>query len=60
LSQRYAAVWRAKYVDELSVAELAASWDQTPKAVESLLPRARLDGSDAPSLLPAKAETAAA
>ncbi len=41
LPERYEAVLRAKYLEDLSVADIAASWDQTPKAVESLLTRAR-------------------
>ncbi len=41
LSDRHEAVLRAKYLDGLSVAEIAASWSATPKAVESLLSRAR-------------------
>jgi RNA polymerase sigma-70 factor, ECF subfamily len=34
-------VLRAKYLEGLSVAEIAAQWNETPKAVESLLSRAR-------------------
>jgi RNA polymerase sigma-70 factor, ECF subfamily len=41
LPQRQEAVLRAKYLDGLSVAEIAAQWNETPKAVESLLSRAR-------------------
>ncbi len=41
LTDRQEAVLRAKYFDGLSVAEIAVSWDTTPKAVESLLSRAR-------------------
>lgn len=41
LSQRHEAVLRAKYLDGLSVAEIAADWRETPKAIESLLTRAR-------------------
>jgi len=41
LSDRHEAVLRAKYLDGLSVAEIAASWSATPKTVESLLTRAR-------------------
>jgi RNA polymerase sigma-70 factor (ECF subfamily) len=41
LADRHEAVLRAKYLDGLSVAEIAASWRATPKAVESLLTRAR-------------------
>src|SRR5207302_958206 len=41
LPERYEAVLRAKYLDGRSVAEIAAAWDETPKAVESLLTRAR-------------------
>ena len=41
LPERQEAVLRAKYLDGLSVAEIAAQWNETPKAVESLLSRAR-------------------
>ena len=41
LPDRHEAVLRAKYLDGLSVAEIAASWSTTPKSVESLLTRAR-------------------
>ena len=41
LPERYEAVLRAKYLDGLSVAAIAADWVETPKAVESLLTRAR-------------------
>jgi RNA polymerase sigma-70 factor, ECF subfamily len=41
LPDRHENVLRAKYLDGLSVAEIAANWDQTPKAIESLLSRAR-------------------
>jgi RNA polymerase sigma-70 factor (ECF subfamily) len=41
LSEREEAVLRAKYLDGLSVAEIAAARGETPKAVESLLTRAR-------------------
>ena len=41
LSDSHEAVLRAKYLDGRSVAEIAAAWSQTPKAVESLLGRAR-------------------
>ena len=41
LPERYEAVLRAKYLDGQSMAEIAAAWDETPKAVESLLTRAR-------------------
>lgn len=34
-------VLRAKYLDQRSVAEIAAAWGETEKAVESLLTRAR-------------------
>lgn len=42
LPERYRAVLREKYIDELSVEEIARRRDQTPKAVESLLGRARI------------------
>jgi RNA polymerase sigma-70 factor, ECF subfamily len=38
---RCEAVLRAKYLDGLSVAAIAADWVETPKAIESLLTRAR-------------------
>src|SRR5262249_41179808 len=41
LPERYEAVLRAKYLDQQSVDQIAASWKETPKAVESLLTRAR-------------------
>lgn len=41
LPERYEAVLRAKYVEGRTVAEIAAASDETEKAVESLLTRAR-------------------
>jgi RNA polymerase sigma-70 factor (ECF subfamily) len=41
LPERYEAVLRAKYLDDQSVAAIAAAWGQTPKTIESLLTRAR-------------------
>jgi RNA polymerase sigma-70 factor (ECF subfamily) len=41
LPGRYEAVLRAKYLDQQSVAQIAESWRETPKAIESLLTRAR-------------------
>jgi RNA polymerase sigma-70 factor (ECF subfamily) len=41
LPERYEAVLRAKYLDGQSVADVAAAWHETPKAIESLLTRAR-------------------
>jgi RNA polymerase sigma-70 factor (ECF subfamily) len=41
LSPRYESVLRGKYLDGLSVAAIAAETGETPKAVESLLGRAR-------------------
>jgi RNA polymerase sigma-70 factor, ECF subfamily len=41
LPDRQEAVLRAKYLDGLTVAEIAAQWNETPKAIESLLSRAR-------------------
>jgi RNA polymerase sigma-70 factor, ECF subfamily len=41
LSQRQEEVLRAKYLEGLSVGEIAEKWSETPKAVESLLFRAR-------------------
>jgi RNA polymerase sigma-70 factor (ECF subfamily) len=47
LPGRYEAVLRAKYLDGLSVAAIAAAWGETPKAIESLLSRARQAFRDA-------------
>lgn len=41
LPARYERALQAKYVDERSVADLAADWQESPKAIESLLTRAR-------------------
>jgi RNA polymerase sigma-70 factor (ECF subfamily) len=41
LPERQEAVLRAKYLDRRSVEEIARDWRETPKAVESLLTRAR-------------------
>jgi RNA polymerase sigma-70 factor (ECF subfamily) len=41
LPERYEAVLRAKYLDQQSVIQIAESWQESPKAVESLLSRAR-------------------
>ncbi len=41
LPERYEAVLRAKYLDQQSVADIAAAWGETAKAIESLLARAR-------------------
>ena len=41
LPERYEAVLRAKYLDQQSVADIAAAWSETPKSIESLLTRAR-------------------
>jgi RNA polymerase sigma-70 factor (ECF subfamily) len=41
LPERYEAVLRAKYLDQQSVAHIAETWQETPKAIESLLTRAR-------------------
>lgn len=41
LPERAQAVLRAKYGDDLSVAEIAARWGESAKAIESLLARAR-------------------
>jgi len=41
LSQRYEAVLRAKYLEQQSVDAIACAWNETPKAIESLLTRAR-------------------
>lgn len=42
LPERYEAALRAKYLDQHSVAQIAEDWQETPKAIESLLTRARL------------------
>jgi RNA polymerase sigma-70 factor (ECF subfamily) len=41
LPEHYEAVLRAKYLDGKSMAEIAGEWNDSPKAVESLLSRAR-------------------
>jgi RNA polymerase sigma-70 factor (ECF subfamily) len=41
LPEHYEAVLRAKYLDGRTVADIAAEWNESPKAVESLLTRAR-------------------
>ncbi|HEY7426169.1 MAG TPA: sigma-70 family RNA polymerase sigma factor [Gemmataceae bacterium] len=41
LPEHYEAVLRAKYLEGMSVAAIAAARDESPKAVESLLTRAR-------------------
>jgi RNA polymerase sigma-70 factor (ECF subfamily) len=41
LPDRYEAALRAKYLDQRSMAEMAEAWNETPKAIESLLARAR-------------------
>jgi RNA polymerase sigma-70 factor (ECF subfamily) len=41
LPERYESALRAKYLDQRSVAEMAEAWNETPKAIESLLTRAR-------------------
>jgi RNA polymerase sigma-70 factor (ECF subfamily) len=47
LPERYEAVLRAKYLDGRSTAEIAADRGETPKAIESLLTRARQAFRDA-------------
>ena len=47
LPDRYEAVLRAKYLDQLGVSAIAATWGESPKAVESLLSRARAAFRDA-------------
>jgi RNA polymerase sigma-70 factor (ECF subfamily) len=47
LPERYEAVLRAKYLDGRSVGDIAAAGGETPKAVESLLTRARQAFRDA-------------
>jgi len=41
LPERYEAALRAKYLDRQSVTQIAEAWKETPKAIESLLTRAR-------------------
>ncbi len=41
LPDHYEAVLRSKYLEEMSVQEIAEAWKATPKAIESLLTRAR-------------------
>ena len=41
LPERYEAALRAKYLESRSVAEIAELWRESPKAVESVLSRAR-------------------
>ena len=47
LPQRYEMVLRAKYLDQQSVAAIAAQWGESEKAIESLLSRARSAFRDA-------------
>ena len=47
LPANYEAVLRGKYLDDLRVDEIAAAWHTTPKAIESLLTRARQAFRDA-------------
>lgn len=47
LPNRYAAVLREKYLEQRSVAEIAAAWNESTKAIESLLTRARQAFRDA-------------
>jgi RNA polymerase sigma-70 factor (ECF subfamily) len=47
LPVRYADVLRAKYLEQRSVSEIAVAWNETTKAVESLLSRARQAFRDA-------------
>ncbi len=41
LPERYETVLRAKYAEQYTVAEIARRWGRSPKAIESLLTRAR-------------------
>jgi RNA polymerase sigma-70 factor (ECF subfamily) len=41
LLERQESVLRAKYFDGLSVTDIATAWNESPKAIESLLSRAR-------------------
>src|SRR5262249_43147642 len=47
LPDHYEAVLRAKYLDRQTVDEIATAREDTPKAVEPLLPRARQASRDA-------------
>jgi len=47
LPEKYETVLRAKYLDQQSVTEIARDWKETPKAIESLLTRARQAFRDA-------------
>jgi RNA polymerase sigma-70 factor (ECF subfamily) len=42
LPDRYEEVLRAKYLDQLSMAEIARGWNESTKTIESLLTRARV------------------
>lgn len=42
LPDQYAAVLKAKYLEQQSVSDIAQEWNQTAKAIESLLTRARI------------------
>jgi RNA polymerase sigma-70 factor (ECF subfamily) len=41
LPERYEAALRAKYLDQQSVNQIAETWNESPKAIESVLTRAR-------------------
>jgi RNA polymerase sigma-70 factor (ECF subfamily) len=41
LPERYEAILRARYLEDLPLAQIAAQWNESPKALESLLTRAR-------------------
>jgi RNA polymerase sigma-70 factor (ECF subfamily) len=41
LDPRHEQVLRAKYLEQMSVRVIADAWRETPKAIESLLTRAR-------------------
>jgi len=47
LPHRYSSVLRAKYDEKMTVVEIAREWQESPKAVESLLVRARKAFKDA-------------
>jgi RNA polymerase sigma-70 factor (ECF subfamily) len=47
LPPRYEEVLRAKYLEQRSVTDIAAEWKESPKAIESLLTRARQAFRDA-------------
>lgn len=57
MPERYERVLRAKYLEQQSIAEIASSWQESNKAIESLLTRARTAFREAYSLLEANHAT---